>query len=187
MVKPAIVRFRLLVLLMISLPVSGANHPVGGDFSLTDHLNQPFHLSSAKGKVVILFFGYTYCPDICPTILSDIAQILNSLGKKADNVVPLFVSVDPERDSIDRLAEYVPWFHKSIIGLGGTPEQIRRITDAYHIQVKINKTSERDSNYSVDHSAGIYLIDQSGTLVQIIPYGLPLDHTIRAIKSYLKH
>lgn len=141
------------------------------DFTLTDHNGNPFTLSSTRGKVVMLYFGYTSCPDVCPLTLSDMSNARSDLGADADDVQIVFVTVDPERDSHHVLQKYVPAFDPTNIGLRGTPEEIKAVADAYGVKYK--KTVLKDSalGYAVDHSAFIYVIDRNGQLRELLPFG----------------
>ncbi|GAB3242743.1 SCO family protein [Chitinimonas naiadis] len=147
--------------------VTGA--PIGGEFQLTGHDGKPRSLSEFKGKVVVLFFGYTHCPDVCPTTMSELASTMKQLGDKAKDVQVLFVTVDPARDTPALLAQYVPAFNPGFIGLSGTPEQIRKVADSYKIVYQ--KSGEGDANYTVDHSAGSYILDKEGKLRLFVNYG----------------
>lgn len=125
-----------------------------------------------RGKVVVLFFGYTHCPDVCPATMAELAGTLKQLGEQANDVQVLFVTVDPARDTQAVLAQYVPAFHPSFIGLYGTPEQTRAVADRFKIfydkSVPVGKTPD---SYSVDHSAGSYIFDKSGALRLFVSYG----------------
>lgn len=142
---------------------------IGGDFTLTAHDGKPRSLGDFQGKVVVLFFGYTHCPDICPTTMSEAASALKSLGKTADQVQVLFVTVDPERDTQAILAQYVPAFNPTFIGLRGTIAETQTVAAKYKIFFQKNGTDP--SNYSVDHSAGSYILDKSGKLRLFVNYG----------------
>jgi cytochrome oxidase Cu insertion factor (SCO1/SenC/PrrC family) len=158
--------------------------PVGGDFSLIDHHGSIFELKQLRGKAVLLFFGYTYCPDICPTELAGIATLLNSLEGSKEKVQALFVSVDPERDTPEKLKEYVSFFSPELIGLTGTLEQIDSVKEQYHVQANIYRADKNSERYSVDHTANLYVIDQQGKLASIVPYGFPINH-VQSILSAL--
>ncbi len=158
---------------------------IGGDFTLTDHNNQEFSLVSARGKAVVLFFGYTSCPDVCPAGLADISMVLKSLDERSKEIIALFVTVDPERDTSDRLSSYVRWFHRDIIGLTGTKSQIDHVTGLFRAQYRLNKKNQDDNSYSVDHNANLFLIDRKGQLSQIIPFGLPIEHKKQALSALL--
>ncbi|TCJ87636.1 SCO family protein [Cocleimonas flava] len=156
---------------------------VGGDFTLTDHDGKPFELKQLRGKLVLIFFGYTFCPDICPSELSSLAKVLRSLGDDADNVSALFISVDPERDTPDKLKNYVPFFSPDLIGLTGSIDEISAVADAYKVQTKIHSKKKGSDYYLVDHSANLYVLGADGKLLNIIPFGLPTDHILRVIKN----
>ena len=156
--------------------VTADNEVIGGDFTLTDHNGKPFSLKSQRGKLVLIFFGYTYCPDICPTELSALSTVLKSLEKDVDKVTALFITVDPERDTVDKLKNYVHYYSPHLIGLTGSKEDIDKVTKAYHVQYKIHPHKSTDKNYIVDHSASLYVVNQQGKLDQIIPFGLPVKH-----------
>ena len=132
----------------------------------------------------MLLFGYTYCPDICPTELAGIASLLNSLEDSEEKVQALFVSVDPERDTPEKLKDYVGFFSPELIGLTGTLEQIESVKNLYHVQANIYRADENSDRYSVDHSANLYVIDQQGKLASIVPYGFPVSH-VQSILSAL--
>ncbi|MEW5789863.1 MAG: SCO family protein [Pseudomonadota bacterium] len=146
----------------------------GADFgkilALTDHNGRQVTLESFRGKLVVLFFGYTHCPDVCPTTLSDMAQALKLLPPDvAAKVQVLFISVDPERDTADTLKAYVPYFHPSFLGLLGDTAQIQ--SAAREFQVVYRKHVEPGATgYLVDHSAGSYVLDGEGRLRLYLPF-----------------
>ncbi|KMN38018.1 photosynthetic protein synthase I [Chromobacterium sp. LK1] len=149
--------------------VAGAS--IGGDFTLTDHQGQRRSLSQYQGKVVVLFFGYTHCPDVCPTTMLEYAAAVKQLGDKAGEVQVLFVSIDPERDTPQVLAGYVPHFNRSFVGLTGTAGEVEQIKNQYKIVAQ--RVSQPGGGYSVDHSAGSYLLDKKGRLRVFEAYGTP--------------
>jgi protein SCO1/2 len=157
---------------------------LGGDFSLTDHQGKPRKLSDFSGKVVALFFGYTHCPDVCPTTMLEYATVMKKLGADADKVQVLFVTVDPERDTSAVLAAYVPHFDPRFVGLSGTPAQIDTVKSAY--KVVAQKVAGADGSYTVDHSAGSYLFDKSGKLRVYEAYGTPADSLAHDIRQLLR-
>jgi len=165
-----------------SEPKNQKANTVGGDFTLTDHHGKPFNLAQLRGKVALIFFGYTHCPDVCPTELARMAQLLKQLGEDADKVQGLFVSVDPERDTPEILNLYVPYFHSSLIGLTGSRKQIQTVTDAYHVQTKVQQNQRTDTHYFVDHTANLFIIDGQGKLAQIVPFGFPAQHILDAVQ-----
>ena len=135
------------------MPLAGAN------FSLTDQNGKPRSLADFRGKVVALFFGYTHCPDVCPTTLADLAQVMGMLGKDADRVQVLFITVDPERDKPEMLVNYMAAFHPSFLGLYGDATATAQAAKSFYVTYQKQPTT---SGYSVDHSVGTFLIDPEG-------------------------
>jgi len=155
----------------------------GQDFQLTDHTGRVRTLADFRGKAVVMFFGYTHCPDVCPTTMSDLAQALNLLGKDADKVQVLFVTVDPARDTQALLASYVPAFNPGFLGLYGDEAATAKVAKDFRIfyQKHQGKNTQR---YDVDHTAGTYVFDQSGKLRLFISYGQGAEiiaHDLRAL------
>lgn len=142
------------------------------DFKLTDHNGVARTLNDFHGKVVLLFFGYVHCPDVCPTTMADLAQVMGRLGKDANRVQILFVTVDPERDTPQLLAQYVPAFHPSFLGLYGDAKATAEVARSFDVSYQKQATK---SGYNVDHSAGTYLIDTAGRVRLIAPYGQRAD------------
>ena len=150
------------------LPLS--KEPTGGNFILNS-VDGQVSLTDFKGKIVILYFGYTMCPDICPTSLALLAIGLNLLSKEQqDRIQPIFVSVDPERDGLEHLMGYGRYFHSSIISVTGDPETVRNVADLYGASYR-RVESGSSAGYMVDHSAYLYLIDENGKLVDSIAHG----------------
>lgn len=146
----------------------------GADFAqtlnLTDHTGQQRTLVDFNGKVVALFFGYTHCPDVCPTTMVDLKQAMKLLGARADEFQVLFVTLDPERDTQAVLAQYVPEFDARFIGLSGTKEEIATVAKDFKIfAAKVENSGK--SGYTIDHSAGIYIFDKTGKIRLYIDYG----------------
>jgi len=160
------------------------NTPVGGDFTLTSASGSPFSLHDARGKVVLMVFGYTSCPDICPTMLLKLQVVLKQLGKHARDVQALFVSVDPGRDTPEVLRKYVAYFDPSIIALTGSPQRLTEITHHYHTFYRY-RGDTTSNNYEVDHGTNLYVIDQHGLLAQIIPFGTPVENIVASVESLL--
>ena len=144
--------------------------PTGGDFTLNS-ADGPITLSDYKGKVAVLYFGYTYCPDICPTSLALFSNALSQLTKEQiDDIQPIFISVDPERDKLDRLKLYAKYFHDNFIGVTGSPETIKKAANLYGAAYrKVEQASA--TGYIVDHSAYLYLVDRQGQLADSLPHG----------------
>jgi protein SCO1/2 len=141
----------------------------GKTLELTDHNGKPRTLADFRGKVVTVFFGFTHCPDACPTTLAEMSQVMRELGPDADKVQVLLVTVDPERDTAQVLSQYVPAFHPSFLGLFGDAEATART--AKEFKIFYQKQPLKTGGYSVDHSAGTYILDREGRLRLFAPYG----------------
>jgi len=163
-------------------PEPTKSNEIGGDFELTDHHGKSFALKQLRGKVSLLFFGYTHCPDVCPTELARMAQLVKQLDTESSKVQGLFISVDPTRDTPERLSQYVPYFHPKLIGLTGTPAEVKTVTSAYKVHSTIQHSKGKDLQYLVDHSANLFIIDGQGKLAQIVPFGFPQAHILEAVK-----
>ena len=141
---------------------------VGGDFTLRSEL-RPVALSDFQGKVVLLFFGFTSCPDYCPTELARIASAIKKLSENERNQTQvLFVTIDPERDSIEKVSLYTKFFHENILGLVGTPEEVRKVADKYFVFYEIIKDSGSDIAYTIDHTLTTFLIARNGRVKKLI-------------------
>ena len=141
--------------------ITGKN--IGGEFALADCYGAQAKLGNFQGKVVILFFGYTSCPDICPTALTKFTQLLQQPGISPDNVQVIFISLDPARDSPERLCEYTHWFHPSFIGLTGDSATINEIAAKFRV-TSIKKEIAGEMGYVLDHSAGAYVFGPDGRI-----------------------
>lgn len=139
------------------------------DFTLTAHYGQDVTLSDYRGRVVLLFFGYANCPDVCPATLADLKQAMQALGDEADKVQVFMVSVDPERDSQADLAAFVPTFHPSFVGLTGSPDEVAEIATYYGVYFA-KQESESALGYLVDHTATVMLVDPDGYLRMVFPF-----------------
>jgi len=155
------------------------------DFVLTDENGRPFRLSQLRGKVVLLFFGYTHCPDACPTTMAKLARAGKLLGKDADRVVTLFVSVDPGRDTPDVLKHYLDYFHIKSFGLTGTKNEIDAVVKQYGARYEIEQ-SDSAAGYHVNHSTDLYLLDQKGELVRTFGYNDGIQVIVDGIRPLLK-
>lgn len=140
----------------------------GADFLLSDPAGKARNLAAFKDKVVVLFFGYTHCPDVCPTTLADMAQVMTLLDKQANQVQVLFVTLDPERDTASMLAQYVPAFYPSFMGLRGDAQATNAAAKAFGVSYQ---KQGKGSDYTLDHTAGSYLIGRGGKPVLLAPYG----------------
>jgi cytochrome oxidase Cu insertion factor (SCO1/SenC/PrrC family) len=156
---------------------------VGGPFTLTDQTGKPRSDTDFRGKLMIVYFGYTYCPDVCPTDLMAITQALNALGPSAEGVQPIFITIDPERDT-RLLADYISAFHPSFVGLTGSPEEIRRVANSYKaFYVKVN--DERSGDYSIDHAGVIYLMGRNGEYLGFMPPQTNPDRLTEILRTHL--
>lgn len=171
--RPQAAKFRL-------TDVTGADF--GKELNLTDHDGRPRTLADFRGKVVTVFFGFTHCPDVCPVTLAEMAQVVRELGPDGNRVQVLFVTVDPERDTQQVLKRYVPSFNPTFLGLYGDAEATARAAKAFKIYYQ--KQPAKDGRYSVDHSAGTYILDGEGRLRLFAQYGAgapALLHDIRIL------
>jgi protein SCO1/2 len=137
------------------------DYPIGGDFTLTDHNGKRARLKDFRGKVVLLTFGYTHCPDVCPTTLAEFKQVKQALGKQGDRLQALFVSVDPGRDTPALLKQYVGHFDPTFVGLTGAKKELGQMTQGYLAKYRTHESGSA-AGYLVDHTAFIYLIDMEG-------------------------
>ncbi len=166
----------------VGTDISAASFP--GTLNLTDHTGKVRTMADFKGKVVVLFFGYTHCPDVCPTTMSDLKNVMKQLGDKSDQVQVLFVTVDPERDTQEVLAQFVPSFDKRFIGLRGDAEQTKETLKNYKIFFsKVDGKSVSD--YSIDHSAGMYVFDKLGKIRVYFGYGQKTSEMVSDIQKLL--
>ncbi len=150
-------------------PKSTAGLPtIGGPFELVDHQGQTVRDTDYRGKYMLVMFGYTFCPDVCPTELQVISEAIDRLGEAAAKVQPLMVTVDPERDTATVLADYVSNFHPSIVGLTGNLEQIKAVARGYRVYFSKNPPDE-DGDYFMDHTAFIYLMGPKGQFLHHFP------------------
>jgi protein SCO1/2 len=136
---------------------------IGGDFTLVDQNGKTRTPADFRGKLMLVYFGYTYCPDVCPTELQTISDALDLLGEKADDVQPLFITVDPERDTPEQLKMYARSFHPSLLPLTGTPQQVDKAARAYKVYYR--KAEQTDGEYLMDHSSFVFLMGRDGKYV----------------------
>jgi protein SCO1/2 len=157
----------------------------GTDFRLIDHTGKPRTLADFRGKAVVMFFGYTQCPDVCPTTLSDLRQVMQKLGKDSERMQVLFVTVDPKRDTQELLANYVPAFNPAFLGLYGDDAATDKVARDFKIvhQIQEGKTPE---SYTVAHTAASLVFDPQGRLRLFISYGMDVDKITADIKLLLK-
>lgn len=154
------------------------------DFKLTDHNGQVRTLADFRGKVVAVFFGYTHCPDVCPTTLSDFAMALQQLGPSAEQVQVVFVTVDPQRDTPELLKLFVPAFNPSFLGMYTDEASLRQLANEYKVVYQKNSVKAAD-DYLIDHSAGTYVYDKQGNIRLLVPYGSSHDAIAQDLKALL--
>jgi protein SCO1/2 len=152
---------------------------VGGPFSLVDHTGQRRTEKDFAGRPVLLFFGFTHCPDVCPTTLTSVGRWLAALGSRGDRIVPLFVTVDPERDTTAVLAEYMKAFDPRIIGLTGTADEVAHMLKTYRAYARKTETGD------FEHTAAVYLLDGNGTLASLIGNNRPDEAAIATLEEAL--
>jgi protein SCO1 len=158
---------------------------VGGPFSLIGADRKPVTDRDFRGRYMLIFFGFTHCPDICPAELQVIAQALDQLGGKAKSVVPIFITLDPERDTPEAMANYVKSFGPNFVGLTGSPEAIASAAKAYRVAYSKIENKESAGDYTVDHSALVYLMDPEGRYVTHFSYGLSADQMAEKLGKLL--
>jgi protein SCO1 len=167
-------------------PIPRIQMAAGGDFSLQS-AGGPVTLQDFRGKLVLIYFGYTYCPDICPTSLAATAGGLNLLSpEELAKVAMIFISVDPKRDTPARLKEYAEFFHPAIVGATGTPENIAEIAKRYGVFYAEQQVETAGGGYVVDHSSDTFVVAPDGRLVAKIAHETPPDQVVVAIRKYLK-
>jgi cytochrome oxidase Cu insertion factor (SCO1/SenC/PrrC family) len=158
--------------------------PIGGPFTLTDQNGRQASLTDFRGKVVLLYFGYTFCPDVCPTDLAAIAESIRSLGRLGEQVQPLFVTLDPARDTPEVLGRYAAAFHPRLLALTGQEHQVRRVAETYKVFFEKVKLPGR-SAYVIDHSAYTFMLDRDGKYVLFFPPGTAAKRMTAKVREEL--
>jgi len=167
-------------------PGTTAMPAIGGPFSLVDQDGRPVTDKDFLGRYLLIYFGYTYCPDVCPTVLTEMAQAIDSLGPLGEKVTPVFITIDPERDRPEHLKEYIKYFHPRMVGLTGTVEQVAAAAKAYRVyfsKVAVSKTDPLD--YSMDHTSIIYLMGPDGAFKAHFTHGTGAEAMAKRIKELL--
>jgi protein SCO1/2 len=169
-------------------PETVAGVPIGGAFSLVDHKGKPVTEKSWPGRYKLVFFGFTHCPDTCPATLQKMTAIMEKLDPKGGKIVPLFITVDPSRDTASVMAKYVANFSPAIVGLTGTEAQIRAVEETYKVYAaKVPGQSNEDyAEYMEDHSAYIYLMSPDDKLLQVFSFEAPAEAMMAKIKDSVK-
>ena len=159
---------------------------VGGPFTLTDHTGKRVTDQDFRGKLLLVFFGFTYCPDVCPTALQVMAAALDKLGADAQRITPVLISIDPERDTPAQLAMYVKSFHPQLVGLTGTQAQIDAVAKAYRVYVKKVPDPKSTAGYTMDHSSIIYVMGPDGKYVAHFTHTTNPDAMAQRLASMLQ-
>ena len=178
--------FFIITLIVSTYPIASFSEEtiIGGDFELTSQFNEPYSLEDARGKVVLLFFGFTLCPDVCPNTLGTIQTVLDQLGEKAQQVQPIFITVYPKRDKPEVLKSYLQYFNNDYIGLTGTPNKIDEVVKKYQgFYSYMGDVSE--DQYMVDHTSNLYIIDKQGKVTNVMQYGLPPQAITNVVNNIL--
>jgi len=158
---------------------------IGGPFTLIDQQGKTVTDRDFRGRFMLVFFGFTHCPDICPAELQVMSQSLDALGAEAKDIVPIFITLDPERDTQAVMAEYVKNFGPRFVALTGSPEAVAAAAKAYRIAYAKFQEDAASSDYSIDHSALVYLMGKDGEYVTHFAYGTPADKMTETLRSYL--
>jgi len=159
---------------------------VGGPFTLTSHTGKRVSDKDFRGRYMLVYFGFTFCPDICPAELQVITNALEKLGPKGEKVVPIFITVDPKRDTVKQMADYVSNFHERLVGLTGTPEEIRAVARAYRVYFAEVKDESSSAGYTVDHTSIVYLMGPEGEYLTHFTYGTGPDKMAAGIAKHLR-
>ena len=181
----------LIVLAVCFITLAGCHRaqlpilPVGGDFALMDHNGQRFELSSLRGKAVLIFFGYTSCPDVCPTTLSKLSAVYKSLGKDANRVKTLYITVDPQRDTPAVLKADLGYFDLDALGLTGSKPEIDKVVALYGASYEIIPTPQSVEKYTVAHSTTLYALDPAGKTRILFPYEATVDQIVQGVRAIL--
>jgi len=175
----------LLVLLWMLGGLRGVTAPaaIGGPFQLTDQAGQAVTEKDLRGKPTLVFFGFTHCPDVCPTSLFEISEVLRAMDKDADRVNAYFISVDPERDTADAMKQYLSSFDPHLKGLTGSPEAVAKVISSYRVYAK--KVPLKDGDYTMDHTALVYLMDRDGKFVAPFNLKRPPEEAAKDLKRFL--
>ena len=158
---------------------------IGGNFTLQSSRNHLASLKDYHGQVVVMFFGYTACPDTCSITMAVLKQVIEKLGKRMDQVQPLFITVDPKRDTPEQMKNYLSFFHPNFIGLTGTKEEILEVAENYGSAYMKNPTIDSESSYLMFHTGYVYLIDQSGQVRAIYPKNTEVKQIVNDISGLL--
>lgn len=158
---------------------------IGGPFTLVDQTGRTVTDQDFRGRYMLVFFGFTHCPDVCPAELQVMSASLDELGPKADEIVPIFITLDPERDTQEAMGAFVKNFGSRFVGLTGSPEAIAAAADAYRVAYAKIWEDTRKPDYSIDHSGLVYLMGKDGEYITQFPYGTPAAKMTETLRRYL--
>jgi protein SCO1 len=158
---------------------------IGGPFTLVDQTGRTVTDQDFRGRYMLVFFGFTHCPDVCPAELQVMSASLDELGPKADEIVPIFITLDPERDTQEAMGAFVKNFGLCFVGLTGSPEAIAAAADAYRVAYAKIYEDTRKPDYSIDHSGLVYLMGKDGEYITHFPYGTPAAKMTETLRRYL--
>lgn len=158
---------------------------IGGPFTLVDQTGRTVTDQDFRGRYMLVFFGFTHCPDVCPAELQVMSDALDELGPKADEIVPIFITLDPERDTQEVMGAFVKNFGSRFVGLTGSPEAIAAAADAYRVAYAKIWEDTRKPDYSIDHSGLVYLMGKDGEYITQFPYGTPAAKMTETLRRYL--
>ena len=158
---------------------------IGGPFTLVDQTGRTVTDQDFRGRYMLVFFGFTHCPDVCPAELQVMSASLDELGPKADEIVPIFITLDPERDTQEAMGAFVKNFGSRFVGLTGSPEAIAAAADAYRVAYAQIYEDTRKPDYSIDHSGLVYLMGKDGEYITQFPYGTPAAKMTETLRRYL--
>ncbi|MCW8835227.1 MAG: SCO family protein [Rhodospirillales bacterium] len=169
----------------IAQPLPGVQ--IGGPFTLTDHNGERVTDETYRGKYLLVYFGYTFCPDVCPTELTIIVDALDRIGPLADKIQPILITVDPARDTAEALKPYVAAFHPRLVGLTGTEEEIASVARSYRAYYARADEEGDKETYLVDHSALTYLMGPDGEFLTTFSYGSPAETVAKGLRKFIQN
>lgn len=159
---------------------------IGGDFSLTNMAGETFTNKDLEGHYSLVFFGFTLCPDVCPVAVATLSDVMNQLGDDAEQVIPVFITIDPERDTPEKLKDYMSSFNPALVALTGSADQTRQVQKAYHVYAqKQPLESNGENDYSMNHSSFIYMLDKQGKYIRHFSHDVSADKLLTAVSQVI--
>jgi len=166
-------------------PAADEKSELRPEFRLVSNTGQAVTEAAWPGKWLLVFFGFTNCPDICPTTLSDVAAVMDALGSAHDGIQPLFITIDPERDRVENVARYVAAFHPGIVGLTGDASAIAAAATSFHVYFEKIQQEGAPDGYTMGHTTALYLVNPAGEFIRTYSYGTPVEDIVRDLKERL--